>query len=137
MAEIAEVQIFDVEEYTHGTDIYRGIAQVQITKQRGPRVPIRKEGEFTPSGYERIGTDDAPVRISITSRAASTLATLADQLAGTVVVKTRNAGAGPKLKLTLTNVEYERSSVNASFEQKGSFTLEGTAVTCVGPEPVV
>lgn len=130
MADVAEVQYKDVSEYTHGTDTYLGIQDINVNRIRGVLSPVRKEGELVASSFELVGTDEGPITFTMTSRAASTLSTLADLAAGTVTFTTRNAGASANRTVTMTGVQYERSTLRAVRDSDGAFSISGKALTC-------
>ena len=78
MADVAEIQYFDVESYIHGSDTYKGITGVRIRKYIGTLTPVRKEGELYASGVERSGADQFPVEIDVESNSMETLFSLVD-----------------------------------------------------------
>jgi hypothetical protein len=130
MVENAEVPAFDVYEYVHGLDTYRGLESIQVNKRhRGPSFPIRLEFERVPSALEPIGHNDPPVRFTLRSRSKSALEVLAALAPGDATFRTRLAdGTGDSdLLYTITNAIYEESGIQADRERQGFFTLSGTA----------
>ena len=125
MADVAEIQYFDVESYIHGSDTYKGITGVRIRKYIGTLTPVRKEGELYASGVERSGADQFPVEIDVESNSMETLFSLVDAAEGTVTFVARHAGASAKRQVTITSVSYESAGGSARRDAFGAFTAVG------------
>jgi hypothetical protein len=127
MADIAEVQIYHVEAWSHGVDKYLGIESLELRRIVSRVLWFRSELELVPDSVQKIGHDEAPVTFTLRSRALSSLKALVDLAKADVTVKCKKGSDATAVTLTLKDVIYTDTSLSTSRDAKGFFSVQGVA----------
>lgn len=128
MAEVAEAQIYDIQNYTHDADTYRGITQVDVTVNVARVRPFRQEGEKIATTIDQVADDGMfPVEFRMRSKSRAVLLTLLQQSKADATFDGKEPGAAGTKTFTLTNAVYQTSDGGIRVDREGEFSIRGYA----------
>jgi hypothetical protein len=129
MAEFDDKQVFHIEEWKHGADIYRGIESLELRRIENRVLAFRSELEIKPDISEKIGHDEIPVQFTLRSRSHTALKALVelDRADVTAQVREANATTPTGIPLEFTQVIYLESTLSLSRDAKGMFSIQAVA----------
>ncbi len=133
MVDKATLRIINIKSYTHGADRYKGILDISVTKIMPGALRFKKdEGEFYPTGTDRLGVAEPPVEFQVRAESLEYLLTLLNAAAADVVVVGDADGASADKTFTFNNVQYESSSGQLQRDRDGAFTITGKCYSTDG-----
>lgn len=134
MADVVEVQLDDVQEFSFAGDTYKGVTSVRVTVRQGRLMPVRYEGEMIGSAVEREADSQRfPVEFQLQSNSAATeveLAQIAEKGAITFTARERGAATPARNEYTIADalIGEGAGGANTNFRE-GNHTVSGVGAS--------
>jgi len=126
MADKTNVRLKNILSYTHGADRYKGIDSGSISITKGRLVAKKDEGEFYPTGSNRLGMADFPVTITVQAESYEYALNLLNAAKADAVL-VAEGDDGSNYDITITDLEYDTTQENLQRDEHGTFSITGKA----------
>ena len=130
-----EIQLVQPRNFTIGSDIYKGLTDIQPRKNAPVTMAVLKEDDITPSAYHQMQNDQPAVQLTVSSKSYQVLTQLAGTSAAQATYTATEAGTSNQYVVTLTNPVFEGSSGSIQQNRVGGFSL-GLKATAIDIDPV-
>lgn len=132
MADVPDVIIINVHTFKHGSDRINGIMRMALQVTNGQLITKATEGNILATVQERVGSDAAPVAMTIECDGALVASDLISRASATITVDGDVEGGATDKRFTIANCMFASGSVNAVRNNFGGTTVNGQAVSSDG-----
>lgn len=130
MPEQADRQIINPNTLTYDGDTFPGDGvTLRYTINPPRRIPIRREGELSPSGYETVPTDQPGVTFTVESSSEALLHELQAKTQGGPFVAGVDEAGGAGRTLTFANTFFNGGTGSINRTAVGRYSTPGIATS--------